>query len=235
MAVPSNTSISVTAPTKDTTVPSFWEGNVWDSFVRNAVTASEPSEPPSTLNTVTESVSESLVQEIVNGKLLLAPFKPPLLNPPVNDTLPLTIPLFWFVPPPTLLLSNEKFVTVLLSAVVIVISDDWITSFRFCCENANVILPGVAELSVESSNANTWESTLATNVFALLPFTPGVPSEPSSPCLVTPIDIILDNDTEPLAAVIVTLPLCGVVVDAIVNVFDDEVAVICDGELSVNV
>ena len=55
---------------------------------------SEPSEPPSTLNTVTESVSESLVQEIVNGKLLLAPFKPPLLNPPVNDTLPLTIPLF---------------------------------------------------------------------------------------------------------------------------------------------
>ena len=235
--VPSNTSISVTAPTNDTTVPSFCEGNVWDSLVRNVVTASTPpapSLPPSTLNTVTESVRVSFVQDMVNGKLVLAPFKPPLLNPPVYETLPLTIPLFWFVSPPTLLLLNEKFVTLLLSAVVIVISLLTITSFKFCWENEKLIVPGVAELSVESSNANIWESTLPINVFALSPLTPGVPSEPSSPCLVIPIDIIFDNDTDSLTAVIVTEPLYGDVVFVIVNVFDDEVAVIYAAELSVN-
>ena len=106
---------------------------------KKAVTASapsEPSEPPSTLNTFIESVNESFVQDIVIGKLVLAPFNPPTLNAPVYDILPLTIP----VPSETSLLSNEKLVTELLSAVVIVISDDCIVSFKFCCENVNNIL-----------------------------------------------------------------------------------------------
>ena len=122
-------------------------------MVKNVVTASAPaapSEPPSILNTFTESVKESFVQDMVIGKLALDPFNPPTLNAPVNDTLPLTVPL----PPLILLLSNEKFVTVLLSAVVIVISDDCIASSKFCCANENTILCGVDELSVESSNAN---------------------------------------------------------------------------------
>ena len=123
----------------------------------------------------------------------------------------------------------------MLLMVVIVISLAPIVPLRFCCENENNILPGVDELSVESSNANTCESTLAINVFAVSPFTPGLPSAPSSPCLVVPIDITLESDTLAEAAVIVTEPLCGVVVFVIVNVFDEEVAVICDGELSVNV
>ena len=177
------------------------------------------------MNTFIESVKESFVQEIVNGKLSLEPFKPPLLNPPVYETLPLTIPL----PFETLLLSNEKFVTELLSSVVIVISLAAIVPLKFCCENENNILDGVAELSVESSNANTCESTLATNVLALLPFKPFVPSTPSSPCLATAIDIVFAKLTDDDTAVIVTEPLCGVVVAVIVTKFDDEVAVICDG------
>ena len=107
--VPSNTSISVT-PSNDTT-PSFWEGKVCDSFVRKAVTASEPSAlfyPNHLLLWILLlNLLKNLCTKIVNGKLSLEPFKPPLLNPPVYETLPLTIPL----PFETLLLSNEKFVT----------------------------------------------------------------------------------------------------------------------------
>ena len=113
--------------------------------------------------------------------------------------------------------------------VVVTVGDTVIVPLKFCCENENNMLDGVAELSVESSNANTCESTLATNVLALLPFKPSLPSAPSSPCLATAIDIVFAKLTDDDAAVMVTEPLCGVVVAVIVTEFDDEVAVICDG------
>ena len=55
--IPSNTFISVLAPANDSITEPL-NGNVWDSFVRNVVTASVPSEPPKpgwTPNNVNES------------------------------------------------------------------------------------------------------------------------------------------------------------------------------------
>ena len=56
---PSNTCISVVPPTNDAMLPLVSAGNVWDSFVNNAVTASVPSvpsEPGWIPNNVNESV-----------------------------------------------------------------------------------------------------------------------------------------------------------------------------------
>ena len=62
-------------------------------------------------------------------------------------------------------------------ALVIVISDAAIAPpLRFCAFTDMVIGDGVAEVSVESSNANVWEVALKANNFAL---SPGVPSVPA--------------------------------------------------------
>ena len=70
-------------------------------------------------------------------------------------------------------------------------------------------------LSALSSNANTCEFKLPTNNLA------DVPSEPSPPCRDFVNDIVLDNDTEELAAVIDTEPESCVRAD-IVNTFPFE-------------
>ena len=56
MVIPSNTSISVSPPVNEAIAPVWSAGKVWDSFVRNPVTASVPAAPstpevpPSSLN-----------------------------------------------------------------------------------------------------------------------------------------------------------------------------------------
>jgi len=113
--------------------PSLSDANVWASLVKNAVTASVPSEPavpPSTLNTFIESVKPSLVAEIVTGNLSLSEPKPPELVAAENDKLPLTIPLKL---ESTSLLSKLKLVMFVPSAPVIVISPLPIVAlFKFC-------------------------------------------------------------------------------------------------------
>ena len=119
---------------KEIIVPSLSAVKVWDSLVRNVVTASVPSAPavpsapPSTLKSLIESLNPSLVTEMVTGKLDLVEFNPPLFNAPVNDILPDDIPLCLPLLFVTLLLSKSKFVT-LPPAVEIVISELPIAAF----------------------------------------------------------------------------------------------------------
>ena len=81
--------MSVTPPLKSETTPDELAGNVCDSFVKNAVTASVPSvpsAPPWILNIVVVSVIPSLVTESVKGKSVL------FNDNPLNDKLPLCCP-----------------------------------------------------------------------------------------------------------------------------------------------
>ena len=205
----------VTVPSNaDTNVCDSFDNIVWIGEVPSEPSApsvpslpSVPAAPPSTLNTLTLSVSESLLTDIVIGKFAFVEFKPPLLSAPLNVILPLTIPL----PADTLFVSKVYPVTLPPCAVVIVISEDEITPDRFCWVNENIISVGVAVVSDGVSNPNTWESTLAINVFAFVPSTPSAPGSPSTPCLDLAKDIVLGNDTLSDVAVIITEPLSCVI------------------------
>ena len=123
-------------------------------------------------------------------------FKPPVFNAPLNDILPLTIP----VPLLTSLLSKSKLVT-FPPAVDIVISLLLIVPLRFCCWKLKIIDVGSAEVSAVSSNANTCESKLPINNLA------DVPSGPVTPCLDLTKLIVFDKETLAEVAVIITEPL----------------------------
>ena len=179
-------------------MPSFWAANVWASFVKNAVTASVPSvpsdpvEPPSTLKTFIVSDNESFETSIVTGKFNLLEFNPPAFKLLENDILPDDIPLCFPLLFVTLLLSNEKLVTLESRAVLIVISLAATASDKFCWLKENIILDGSADVSDALSNENTCESTDAINDFALDPFNPLFPSLP--PCTLNN-DVVSVNES----------------------------------------
>ena len=114
---PSKTFTSVIPPANDAMLPSESAGKLWFSFVKKTVTASvpstpsDPSAPPSTLNTFILSSNESLVTSIVIGRsdfettlpaAGLAPLSNvilPLSNPEPSETTPPKLGVV-IVPPP---------------------------------------------------------------------------------------------------------------------------------------
>ena len=81
---------------------------------------------------------------------------------PENDKLPLNWPEPFVTTPP-----NVGVVIVLPPSFVIVISDVVIVPVKFCWLIVNTIVSGVAVVSVELSNAYTWESTPIDNALAV--------------------------------------------------------------------
>ena len=181
-------------------------------MVNKYCNAETPFAPPSTLIICVVSVILSLVTDIDNGKSDFDKDENGSVNvrvPVPFVTVPLTVGVV-IVPPPVL---------------VIVISVPWIAPLRFCWFIEKTAWFGVAEVSVESSNANVWVSD---DIVIVLAFTPGVPSVPSSPCNACDIVIVLLNTTEPDVAVISTEPLNGVVDSVTVTVSPFVVVVIWD-------
>ena len=158
------TSVAPAGKSLLSTSPFTAAGYVWDSFVKNTVYASAPASPPSTLNIVIVSDWESFDTEMVNGKWdfdVTFPFAvdAPLSNVKSNEpSVKVGTPI---VPPPFLVIVISLFVTAAL---------------KFCAFTDTLIVDGVAEVSVESSNVNVWEVALKANNLAL---SPGVPSVPA--------------------------------------------------------
>ena len=179
-------------------------------MVNKYCNADTPFAPPSTLIIVVLSVTPSLLTDIDNGKSAFAKDE----NGSVNVRVPVP---FVIVP-----LTVGVLIVPLLPNLVIVISVPAIAPLRFCWFIEKTADVGVAEVSVESSNANVWVSDV--NVIVLA-FSPGVPSEP---CCAAETVIVLLNTVEPDVAVITTEPLYGVVAFVMVTVSPLVVVVIWD-------
>ena len=200
---PRKTIISVVPVEKSGTVPSAVAGNVWDSFVKNAVIASvpsapgapsdpsEPVAPPSNLKILVVSLTESLDTSIDKGSLVLSP--PTVL---LNVIEPLT----WPVPDVTSVI-KLGLVNVLPPESFIVILPVTTAESKFCWFIINNISSSMASLLDADGNENTWESVV--NVINLAV----EPGSPWLPCLDFANDNILLND---------------VLADTAVNVIDPE-------------
>ena len=116
------------------------------------------------------SDNPSRLATIVTGKLVLSLSSPPAFSAPANVKLPLTTPLYnggvdeFGV---TLPVSKTNPVTRSPSAVVIVISLADILAVKFCWAILNIIDVGVAVVDDALGKANTCESAVNTNVFAV--------------------------------------------------------------------
>ena len=193
LVTPSNTSISVEPPVNEAILPLKSAANVWDSLVKNAVTASEPAEPsepvspPTILNILDESLKESLDTAILSGKS-------DLLNDE-NGNANVLVPVPLLTEPP-----NDGVVNVAPPAFVIVISDVAIVPLKFCWLTTKFTDEGVAVVSTELSNANVWESATIETDFA------SAPAKPAVPCLDLTKLIVLVKLTLAEVAVILTEP-----------------------------
>ena len=175
--IPWNTFILVVPPANDDILPFTSAGKVWDSLVKNAVTASTPSvpdvpsdpdEPPSNLKILTVSVNPSPDVSIVTGKLAFVFANPPASIAFANVKLPLTTPLYNPAElDVTLPVSKLNPVTPVPCAVVIVTLLEDILAVKFCCAILNIMLDGIASFEEADTNDITCESTVNINDFAV--------------------------------------------------------------------
>ena len=188
---------------KSETVPSEEAGNVWDSFVRNAVIAdcpsdplvpSEPDDPPSILKILVVSLTPFLDTSIVTGSFDLSP-----PNVPLKVILPET----WPVPDVTFVI-KEGFVKVFPPTSFIVILPDTTAESKFCWLIINNISLSNASVADDEANENICESVVTVINFAL---EPAAPSEPALDLAnVNIFDIDISPSPDPDFAVNVTEP-----------------------------